>query len=73
MTTDNEPIVYDGTFTVKEQRWGTFVSHDLNGNSIVTSLSLEKCVEATRWYLKARQDGFDKPAASYDSTVAGKL
>jgi len=35
----------------------------------------EECVRATRWYLKAKQEGeFDKsPEKTYDSTVGGKL
>ena len=65
--------VYDETFTVKKQRWGTFVSYDLEGAAIITSMTEELCVEATRWYLKAKQDGFEETATKYESTVGGKL
>jgi len=65
--------VYDETFTVKKQRWGTFVSYDLEGAPIITSMTEELCVEATRWYLKAKQDGFGETATKYESTVGGKL
>lgn len=65
--------VYDDAFTVTKQRWGTFVSHDLEGNELITSLSLEGCVSATRWFLKARQEGFPDTATRYDSEVGGKL
>lgn len=65
--------VYDETFTVKKQRWGTFVSYDLEGNGIITSMTEELCVEATRWYLKAKQDGFEETATKYESVVGGKL
>lgn len=68
-----EQTVYDETFTVKKQRWGTFVSHDLDGNAIITSMTEEQCVAATSWYLKAKQDGFEEPATKYESTVGGKL
>ena len=64
--------VHDDAFTVKKQRWGTFVSHDLEGNSIITSMTEEECIHATRWYLKAKQEGFQE-AKTYESTVGGKL
>lgn len=67
------PKIYDEAFTVRKQRWGTFVSYDLEGNAIITSLSLDKCVAATSWYLKAKQDGFEEPSTRYESTVGGKL
>lgn len=65
--------VYDDAFTVTKQRWGTFVSQDLEGNGLITSLSLEGCVSATRWFLKARQEGFNDKDQSYEGTVGGKL
>jgi len=55
--TEQQQTTYDDAFTVKRQRWGTFVSHDLKGAALITSLKEELCVAATRWYLKARQDG----------------
>jgi hypothetical protein len=33
----------------------------------------EECIRATRWYLKARQEGFTEQAATYDGVVGGKL
>lgn len=65
--------VYDDAFTVKRQRWGTFVSYTLDGESVITSLSEAACVDATRWYLKAKQEGFEEVATKYESTVGGKL
>ena len=65
--------VYDESFTVKRQRWGTFVSYDLESNILITSLTEDSCINATRWYLKARQEGFEEPAANYQSTMEGKL
>ena len=64
--------VYDGAFTVKKQRWGTFVSYDLEGNGIITSLTEELCISTTRWYLKAKQEGFED-SKTYESVVGGKL
>lgn len=63
----------DGAFTVDKQRWGTFQSYDTEGNKIITSFSEDACTRATRWYLKARQDGFTDEASTYDGTVGGKL
>ncbi len=71
---EEEPaVIYDEAFTVKRQRWGTYVSSDLEGNSLITSMTEELCVNATRWYLKARQEGFEETATKYESTVGGKL
>lgn len=63
----------DGAFTVDQQRWGTYQSYDTEGNKIITSLSEDVCIRATRWFLKARQDGFTDPTATYDGSVGGKL
>jgi hypothetical protein len=71
--TDQQPTIYDESFTVKKQRWGTFVSYDLEGKGLITSLTEELCVNATRWYLKAKQDGFDEPTTKYEGAVGGKL
>ena len=65
--------VYDDAFTVKKQRWGTFVSHGLDGGALITSMTEEECIHATRWYLKAKQEGFPETDAKYESTVGGKL
>ena len=63
----------DGAFTVDKARWGTFRSYDSEGKGLITSLTEEACVNATRFYLKAQQDGFTENASSYDGTVSGKL
>jgi len=68
-----KPVLYDETFTVKKQRWGTFVSYDLEGAPIITSMTEELCVAATQWYLKAKQDGFEKTTTKYESTAGWKL
>ena len=66
-------LVYDDAFWVKAQSWGTFVSVGADDLEIITSLTEDQCVAATRWYLKCRQEGFPKGANSYDSVVGGKL
>ena len=67
-----QETIYDDAFTVKKQRWGTFVSHDLDGGALITSMDEDGCIAATRWYLKARQEGFEE-ASVYEGTVGGKL
>ena len=70
-----EKQLIDDAFYVKEQKWGTWDSFTVDDKNIITSLTEEECVRATRWYLKAKQEGeFDKTLQkTYDSTVGGKL
>jgi hypothetical protein len=70
---EDQQKTYDDAFTIKKQRWGTFVSHDLDGAALITSMTEEQCIAATRWYLKAGQEGFTEEATRYDGTVGGKL
>lgn len=71
----NQPTIYDEAFMVKKQRWGTYVSYSLTDNqALITSLTLESCVAATRFYLKGLQEGWgDTIASSYEGVVGGKL
>jgi hypothetical protein len=65
--------VIDGAFTVKKQKWGTFVSYAEDGTELITSLTEESCIAASRWWLKSRQDGFDDNLPTYSGQVMGKL
>ncbi len=47
---------YDDAFWIKKQPFGTFVSVKKNGTEVITSLTEELCVEATRFYLKLKQE-----------------
>ena len=69
----DETKLIDGAFTVDKQRWGTWQSYDTEGNKVITALTEDACIHATRWYLKAKQDGFTDEATTYDGTVGGKL
>ena len=62
----------DGAFTVDKARWGTWRSFDREGKEILTALTEEQCVSATRWYLKCKQEGFPE-ATTHEGTVGGKL
>jgi hypothetical protein len=67
---------YDEVFMVRKQRWGTHVSYSLTDNqALITSLTLENCVAATRFYLKGKQEGWEgqPEVKSYEGTVGGKL
>ncbi len=62
----------DGAFYIEEKRWGTWQSHYPDGSGIITSLTEEQCLKSTRWYLKAKQEGFAE-TQTYSSEVGGKL
>jgi len=65
----------DDAFYVEQKKYGLWQSHYPDGGGIITSLNEDQCVTATRWYLKAKQEGeFDKvETKTYDSVVGGKL
>ena len=72
----NEWGPFDEAFLVRKQRWGTHVSYSLTDNQeLITSLTLENCVAATRFYLKGKQEVWEgqPEAKSYDGVVGGKL
>lgn len=71
MTSEKELI--DDAFYVEKQRWGTWVSENLAGVSLVTSMTKEFCIDATRFYLKGLQEGFSAPESVHDGIVSGKL
>jgi len=62
----------DEAFYVEKKRWETYQSYDKEGNGLVTSLSEEQCISATRFYLKGRQEGFTE-STTYEGQVGGKL
>jgi hypothetical protein len=70
-----EQQLIDDAFYVEEKKYGLWQSHYPDRKGIITSLTEEECVRATRWYLKAKQEGeFDKLSEkTYDSVVGGKL
>lgn len=63
----------DGMFRLEQTRWGTWCSFDKMENKLVMSLTEELCTEATRFYLKGRQEGFSPDDKSYVGIVEGKL
>jgi hypothetical protein len=73
VTKPEDAVTIDDAFWIKKQRWGTFVSIGADDLEIITALTEEECLTATRWYLKAKQEGFTDDARTYDGVVGGKL
>jgi hypothetical protein len=64
----------DNAFTADKARWGTFRSFDPEGKALVTSPTEESCIEATRFYLKGLQEGWeDYDEVKHEGSVSGKL
>ncbi len=64
--------LYDDCFYVQEKKYGLWYSTDKEGNGLITSLTEEQCVSATRYVLKGRQEGFPE-SKTHEGTVGGKL
>lgn len=67
-----EKTLIDDAFYVEEKKWGTWDSFDKEGKCLVTSLTEEECIRATRFILKGRQEGFPE-SQTHSGTVDGKL
>jgi hypothetical protein len=67
-----EPKLIDDVFYVDKKKYGLWYSTDKNGNGLITSLTEESCISATRFYLKGRQEGFSE-SQTYEGEVGGKL
>ena len=64
----------DEAFYVEQSNWKTWKSYDKDGKPLVTSLTSENCIAATRYYLKLKQEGsLNDIGVSYSSVVDGKL
>jgi len=63
----------DDAFRVEEKKYGLWDSYNKDGKCIITALTEEECVRATRFYLKGCQEGWDDATISYEGTVGGKL
>jgi hypothetical protein len=67
-----EKKLIDDCFYVEQKKWGTWDSTDLEGKGLVTSLTEDECVSATRFILKGRQEGWPE-TRTYEGQVGGKL
>ncbi len=71
---DDKRIFYDEAFYVEQTPYKLWHSFDKDGKPLITSLTEELCVSATRFYLKGIQEGWGEDGASkYEGTVGGKL
>ena len=69
-----EKKLIDNAFYVEESSFKTWRSYDNEGNPIITSLTEQSCVSATRQYLKWKQENnLNDIGVSYEGTVGGKL
>jgi hypothetical protein len=67
-----EKKLIDDAFYVEQKKYGLWYSIDKDGNGLITSLTEQQCISATRFYLKGRQEGFTE-SKTYESEVGGKL
>ena len=67
-----EKKLIDDAFYVEQKKYGLWGSTDKDGKGLVTSLTEDQCVSATRFILKGRQEGFSE-TKTYESKVGGKL
>jgi hypothetical protein len=69
-----EKKLYDDAFYVYKKEYGLWDSVDKEGKGLVTALTEEACVRATRFYLKGLQEGWDDAnITKHEGTVGGKL
>jgi len=67
-----EKKLIDDAFHVEQRSYGLWYSTDKDGKGLITSLTEQQCISATRFYLKGRQEGFST-SRTYEGEVGGKL
>jgi len=71
-----EKQLIDDAFYVEEKRYGLWDSYTPDGEGIVTSLTEEQCIRATRFILQVRQEeanGKKVEASVHEGTMDYKL
>ena len=71
-----EKQLYDDCFYVEQRKYGLWYSTDKEGKGLITALTEEECIKATRFYLKLKQDeknGLKIETKTYSGEVGGKL
>lgn len=69
---ENQKNWIDDAFYVEKARWGTWKSYDKDGKGLITSLTEENCIRATRFYLKGLQEGWGDQS-TYSGEIEYKL
>jgi hypothetical protein len=67
-----EKKLIDDCFYVEQKKYGLWDSTDLEGKGLVSSLTEEQCIAATRFLLQGRQEGWTE-SKTYSGEVGGKL
>ena len=67
-----EKKMIDDCFYVVQKQYGLWDSTDLEGNGLITSLTDDQCVRATRFFLKGIQEGWTE-TKTHEGVVGGKL
>ena len=52
----DEKNLIDDCFYIEKARWDVYHSYDKEQKRIITSLTEEGCINATRYYLKSKQE-----------------
>jgi hypothetical protein len=69
-----EKQLIDEAFYVEQKKYGLWDSYDKDGKGIITALTEEECVKATRFMLKLKQENkLNEVGNTYSGTVDGKL
>jgi hypothetical protein len=69
-----EKQLIDDAFYVEQKKYGLWDSYYPDGKGIITALTEEECVKATRFMLKLKQeDKLNQVGNTYSGTVDGKL
>ena len=64
----------DDAFYVEQTPYKLWHSFDKDGKPLITSLTKELCISATRFYLKGVHEGWrEDGAVKYEGVVGGKL
>ena len=63
----------DDEFRIEQKRFGTWTSYSKEGEGILTTINKEHLISSTRWYLRAKREGFPEKGIQYDGTFGGKL
>lgn len=67
-----EKKLIDDAFYIEQKSYGLWDSTDKDGKGLITSLTEESCISATRFYLKGLQEGFPE-TKTHEGVVGGKL
>ena len=67
-----EKKLIDDCFYIEKARWDVYHSYNKEEKRIITSLTKEGCINATRYYMKGIQEGFME-VKTYQGSVDGKL